>query len=554
MRVDAPGLVAAAQRLMSAVESVGASGGVAHPPLGADPASVGAAERLTTAGAQLSTSLGAHVSALVASLEHLTGTAITFTETDQHNAAALATLNGASGGAAAVAGSAPPPPPIPPDARAPLPPAAGMMPEALSAAAHTGEISGGEAFTGAWSTASEAARDASQHLRSAVAQLPEVLDGPASTPAASRHLLAFADGLDTYADRGHALATQANAYAGNLSQARQDIPTPEEHTNAQQRIQSLAQANAASGGRYAAPLASAINDKNQLNQRTITSYGGYHQSTDTATAGDDPGTGDAAGADPSDPTTAGDPGAPGTPGLADPATDPLSPEGAGGMASMLPQMLPAMLGAAGGLVGGLLGSVTKLPEAAVQAGTQAISAATQGLSGLAEPKTDPLDTGTGGDPTGGDLGDMGGAGGGGEAPTTPAGGDGTPSLSVAPSTGAPPTPAITPVGATGAPAPRSGGLGGMPMGGMPMGGMGAPGGGGGEGGKDEAGRRHKVVSRDIPHTEDVTGRVDTNRLAVASSATREKIPNPPDDDGPPPSDSPKPVVRRLTTRPPKEPT
>lgn len=83
--------------------------------------------------------------------------------------------------------------------------------------------------------------------------------------------------------------------------------------------------------------------------------------------------------------------------------------------------------------------------------------------------------------------------------------------------------------------------------------MGAPG-GGGEGGKDETGRHRKVVSRDIPHTEDVTGRVDTNRLAVASAATRDKNPNPPDDDDPTPRDSAKPVVRRLTTRPPKEPT
>lgn len=546
MKVDAPGLVSAAQRLMSAVEALGASGGVPHPPLAADPASVGAAERLTTAGAQLTTSLGAHVSALVASLEHLTGTAITFTETDQRNAAALATLNGGNAGAAAVAGSAPPPPPVPPDARPPLPPAAGMMPEALSAAAHTGELSGGEAFTGAWSTASGAARDAAQHLRSAVTQLPEVLDGPASTPAASRHLLAFADGLDTYADRGHVLAAQANAYAGNLSQARQDIPTPEQHTNAEQRIQSLAQANAVSGGRYAAPLANAVNEKNQLNQRTITGYSGYHENTDTATAGDDPGSSDAVSADP---TTAGEPGAPGP---ADPSADPLSPEGAGGIASMLPQMLPTVLGAAGGLLGGLLGSVTKLPEAALQAGTQAIGAATQGLSGLAQPKIDPLDTGTGGDPSAGDFGDMGG-GGGGEAPTIPAGGEGAPSLSVAPSTGAPPTPAVTPVGATGTPAPPSAGIGGMPMSGMPMGGMGAPGGGGGEGGKEETGRHRKVVSRDIPHTEDVTGRVDTNRLAVASAATRDKNPNPPDDD-PTPPDSSKPVVRRLTTRPPKEPT
>ncbi len=71
-----------------------------HPPLANDPASVGAAERLTIAGAQLTASLNAHVSALVASLEHLTGTAITFTETDQSNAAALAALSGTRAGAA----------------------------------------------------------------------------------------------------------------------------------------------------------------------------------------------------------------------------------------------------------------------------------------------------------------------------------------------------------------------------------------------------------------------------------------------------------------------
>ncbi len=68
-------------------------------------------------------------------------------------------------------------------------------------------------------------------------------------------------------------------------------------------------------------------------------------------------------------------------------------------------------------------------------------------------------------------------------------------------------------------------MGGMPMGGMPMGGM--PMGMGealaaGEGGKEDAGRHRKIASREIPHTEDVTGRVDTNRLAVASAATRDK--------------------------------
>lgn len=92
---------------------------------------------------------------------------------------------------------------------------------------------------------------------------------------------------------------------------------------------------------------------------------------------------------------------------------------------------------------------------------------------------------------------------------------------------------------------------GMPMG-MPMGG--APG-GGGPAGKDEAGRQSKVVGRDIPHTEDVTGRVDTNRLSAAAAAAashRDRDPEPPSDDNPPGPAAP--IVRRLVTRTPKEPT
>ena len=88
MRVDAPGLVAAAQRLIAALEALGGSG-VPHPPLGADPASLVAAERLTTAGAELTAALVAHVAALVASAEVLTGAAITYLDTDDQNAAAI---------------------------------------------------------------------------------------------------------------------------------------------------------------------------------------------------------------------------------------------------------------------------------------------------------------------------------------------------------------------------------------------------------------------------------------------------------------------------------
>jgi hypothetical protein len=550
MKVDAPGLVAAAQRLITAVDALGGSG-VPHPPLAGDAASVGAAGRLTAAGEQLTAGLGAHVSALVASVEQLTGAAIAFVDTDERNAAAIASLSGAATGGATVSGSAPPAPPIPADVRPPIPPPVNALPEAISAAAHAGSPDAGEPFTTAWTQVAGAARDASTTIRATVAHLPETLNGPASTPAVTRHLLSFADGLETYADRARNLVSQANAYAGNQFQARSDIPMPQQFTAAQNRIQTIANANAASGGKYAVPLANAISEKNQLNQRAATGYTAYHEKTDIDTAGNDPGSED--GGLPGDPTTA-DPTAAGDgTGEPDPNADPLSPESAGGMASMLPQMIPTVLGAAGGLVGGLLGAVTKVPESLMQAGTQAVGAATQSLSGLAQPKIDPSD-GTELDTGSGHLGDMGGGGG---APTTPAGGGGTgtPSLGVATSGGAAPTPAVAPAGAVGGPTPSGrpgGGAGMMPMG-MPMGAMGGLGGapGGGDAGKDETDRKRKVQTRDIPHTEDVTGRVALDRLSAAASGGRPDA-EPPSDDGSP--DSSAPVVRRLVTRPPKEPT
>ena len=88
--------------------------------------------------------------------------------------------------------------------------------------------------------------------------------------------------------------------------------------------------------------------------------------------------------------------------------------------------------------------------------------------------------------------------------------------------------------------------------GMPMGGLGgAP--GGGAGGKTEDGRRRKVVVPEIPHTEDVTGRVDTSRLSAAAAASdRDRSREPPPDDNPP--DPAAPIVRRLVSRAPQEPS
>lgn len=563
MKVDAPGLVAAAQRLLGALEALGGSG-VPHAPLAADPASLGAATRLTTAGSELTTALIAHITALIGTVEHLTGTAITFVETDANNAGAIASLNPGGAAAAGVAGSAPPAPPVVPDVRVPIGPPPPMPPEAISAAVHSGSSSGGEPFINAWSRVAVATHDASQMIRDSVQQLPDVLDGPVSTPAVSRHLLKFAQGLETYGQRAQTLVKQANEHADNQFQVRQAVPTPQQFVSAQQRVHTIALANAASGGKHAAQLAQAVADKNKLDGQAVNNYPPYHVRTVANTSGEDPGTpstdqptADPADQDPTTPKTPGDPTTSGPGdgeglGPADPSADPL-PEESGGAAGLIPQLLPALLGGAGGLIGGAMGALTKGPQAVLQAGEQAMQAATQGLSSLGQPKMDTPEMGNESAPAGG--GDPAGGGGGDPAPTTPASGAGE--LSVAPSTGAPPTPAVTPVGAADGPAsggPASGG--GGPMG-MPMGGMGglggAPGGSGAAGGKGDRDRERKVIVRDIPHTEDVTGRVDTNRLSAASAATqRERHPEPPDNDDPP--DAGAPVVRRLVTRPPKEPS
>lgn len=506
MKVDAAGLIAAARQLIGTVETLGAGTGVPHPPLAADPASVGAAERLTAAGAALAADLRAQVTAVVASLEFLTGTAISFTATDENNAATLRTLQ-SGGGAVAPSGAAPPPPAVTPDVRPPLAPPVAMEPTILSAAVHATNPGGGEPFIASHTAAASIIRDATGFIRSVVSTLPQVLDTPATTEAVSQHLMAHTVGLEDSADRSGALAVQAAGHATEHDQATQSIPTPEQLAEASNQVRELAQANAVSGGRYAAPLAAAIQRKNQLEAQTVAGYGQYHAGTDKATAG---------------------------------KQDPK------GGADQLAQMLPQVLGALGGAVGGAMGAVTQVPQALMQAGMQAMGAATQGLSSLAQPKTDLPETPSIPSP------DLGGAGlgGGGGAPTSPAGGEGVPTPpSVAPSTGAPPTPAVTPAGAT-APsgaAPRGMGGGMMPM---PMGGLGGMGGGGGEA-KDAAGRSRQVVSKAVPHTEDVTGRTDTNRLAAASAAHRARNPDPPHDDSPPP-DSDQPVIRRLVTRPPQE--
>jgi PPE family len=536
LKVDAAGLVAAAQRVAAAVDGV-AGGAAVHPPLAADQVSGGAAARLSTAGAQLAAALGALSAGLVASAEQLTGVALGFVATDEYNAARIATLADSPHGPS-YRGWAPPAPPLPPDVRAPLPAPIAASPEAISAAVHSGDPGAGEPFIGSWSQVADAAADAAAVLRSTINHLPDTLDGPVSAPAVSRHLRRYAEECEACGTRAQQLARQATEHAAQQTQARQDIPHPQQLQHAQDRVQTIALANTQSHGAYAAPLAQATADLTALNDQAVQGFTGYHLATDATTAGglDEPDTGasDADHGGAGDTTT--DDGRPGVPA----GTDPPSPQAPDQIAGLLPELIPAALGSTGGLLGGLVGAATKAPQSLMQAGTQALSGLMSPRPGDpspqgGEPGAKPdLDSGEPDDlPTGG-VGDGG--------QTVPAaGGFITPSLPVAPSAGAESTSPTLPTVASPAPSPPAGPPGMMPMG-MPMGGMGGRGRGAGKEGPQ---RTKRVVAAPIPHTEEVTGKVSARRLAVSATA-------PKDPDLPPGDESsaspPAPTVRRIVSR------
>ena len=71
MKVDAPDLVAAAQRLRSAAEQLATSGPTVHPPLAADETSAAAAGRLTATAVGLAAAADARAAALNATADRL---------------------------------------------------------------------------------------------------------------------------------------------------------------------------------------------------------------------------------------------------------------------------------------------------------------------------------------------------------------------------------------------------------------------------------------------------------------------------------------------------
>jgi hypothetical protein len=539
MHVDPSGLASAAQRIADVLAEL-MGGDPAHPPLGADPASAGAAVRLSTAGASLVAAIGEQVLGLAATAAQLVNVSTTFEVQDLYNKSGLEKLGIPD--MVSVTGWAPPSPPMPPDIRPPLVPPPPVPGEALATAVHSGDPSAGDAFISAWTQLVSALQGAADTVRTVGEQLPEQWDSPVSTDAVRDHLYRYADALDTSASRAQTLAWQASRHGEQNVQARSDIPSPEQFAEVRRQIQTVSAANIASGGKYAAQLGQLLGEKTALDAKATQGYGAFHSETESTTAGDGEGVAGPGGVPGSPAAGDGkDPGPPGT-GAGD---QQVSPEKAGQLASMLPQLIPTMLGAAGGLVGGAVQMVGKVPETLMEAGSQLAGTAGQSLGGLMNPGLDkgaletgsrPVDSGPGAGRSAGE----GGAGG-----TMPAGG-GLGSPAVTPTTGPPPQLPSMPSGGLPQPvSPAAGSSGVMPMG-MPLGGLagaGQGGGAGGHGGQEPPQRAKKVVVPPEPHTESVTGRVNSDRIAMSSAGRDDTEPEPPDDGR---SQSPRSVVRRIT--------
>jgi hypothetical protein len=539
MQVDPSGLASAAQRIADVLADL-MGGDPAHPPLGADPASAGAAGRLSTAAALLVAAIGEQALGLAATAAQLVNVSTMFEVQDLYNKSGLENLGVPD--MVSVTGWAPPSPPMPPDIRPPLVPPPPVPGEVLATAVLSGDPNAGEAFISAWTQLVSALQGAADTVRTVGEQLPEQWDSPVSTDAVRDHLYRYADALDTSASRAHTLAWQAGRHGEQNVQARSDIPSPEQFAEVRRQIQTVSAANIASGGKYAAQLGQLLGEKTALDARATQGYSAFHSETESTTAGDGEGVAGPGGV-PGSPA-AGDGKDPGRPGTGAGAQQ-VSPEKAGQLASMLPQLIPTVLGAAGGLVGGALQMVGKVPETLMQAGSQLAGTASQSLGGLlgkGELPSRPLDSGPGAGRSAGE-GAAGGtmpAGGG----VGSAGGGGLPA--VTPTTGPPPHLPSMPSGGLPQPvSPAAGSSGMMPMG-MPMGGLAGAtqgGGAGGHGGQEPPQRAKKVVVPPEPHTESVTGRVNSDRIAMSTSGRDGTEPEPPDDG---PSQSPRPVVRRIT--------
>jgi hypothetical protein len=550
IKVDVPGLMAAAQKLLGLATS--AQGLLAETaPLAADPTSGGAALRLDTASMALWGAACAQAASLHTAATQLMMVAAKFGTLEEINAHGLTMLEGASKATDDVAlATLPPVPPLPLDVRVPISPGTPLTGEGFAQLVHKGSAANGVGFNNASTNNGIAIDTAAMTVREVAAAVPELWESPTGTAALAGRLNEYVTNLNAIADRWFALGDQSRRHAEDYSATVSATPTPEEF------VQARTQFNQATDPIAKSQAALALGRLESLATAEASRYAGV---TDATTG---VGTSQATG-------VAGAPGVPGGAGAGSAApaqaagavggqaqqlakSGPPEAAQAGQGADQLAQMLPQALQSIGGMAGGLAGMAGQVPQQLMQAGQGLAQTAQQGLGGLIGKNATDAELpkkagdfragelskeGLGGGGTGG-----GGRGGGGVGDTHPAGALGPP---VTPSTSH--TPPSMPAGA--APPPTtptaSGGsaMGGMPMG-MPMGGMMPHGQHGGDG-ADKVPADKKVVTPPQAHTEPVTGRVP-DRTVAAAEASRNRADSETGSYDDPPR---RPIMRRITLAP-----
>ncbi|WNG92992.1 hypothetical protein [Mycobacterium sp. ITM-2016-00318] len=548
IKVDVPGLMAAAQKLLGLATS--AQGLLAETaPLAADPTSGGAALRLDTASMALWGAACAQAASLHTAATQLMMVAAKFGTLEEINTYGLTMLEGASKATDDVAlATLPPVPPLPPDARVPISPGPPLTGEGFAKLVHKGSAANGAGFSNTSTNNGVAIDTAAMTVREVAAAVPELWESPTGTAALAGRLNEYVTTLNAIADRSFALGDQSRRHADDYSATVLATPKPEEFEQARSQF------NQATDPIAKSQAALALGRLESLATAEASRYAGVTDATTGVGTSQAPGV----------------PGPPGVPvaagaGSAAPAqaasavggqAQQVAKSGAteaaetGQGADQLAQMLPQALQSIGGMAGGLAGMAGQVPQQLMQAGQGLAQTAQQGLGGLlGKNATDAELAKKAGDFKAGELskeglggGGTGGGGGGGVGDTHPAGSLGPP---VTPSTSH--TPPSMPAGA--APPPTtptaSGGsaMGGMPMG-MPMGGMMPHGQGGGDG-ADKVPADKKVVTPPQAHTEPVTGRVP-DRTVAAAEASRNRADSKTDSDDDPPRG---PIMRRITLAP-----
>jgi hypothetical protein len=551
MKVDVPGLMAAAQKLLGLEVSV--QGLLAETaPLAMDPTSGGAALRLDTASTALWGAACAQALSLHTAATHLMMVAAKFATQEEINTYGLTMLEGVSKATDDVAlATLPPVSPLPPDVRVPIPPGTPLTGEGFAQLVHQGSAANGVGFSNTSTNNGIAIDTAAMTVREVAAAVPELWESPTGTAALTGRLNEYVTNLNAIADRWFALGDQSRRHADDYSQTVSATPKPEEfqqaHTEFNQATDPIAKSQAALALGRLESLATAEASRYAGVTDATTGVGTPQAPAPGAPAAGVPA---AAGAGAGAGATAQGAAGQGQQLAKSAAAEAGQVGQAGDQAGQLAQMLPQALGAIGGMAGGLAGMAGQVPQQLMQAGQGLAQTAQQGLGGLmSKSATDAELTKKAGDFNAGDLskegpgGGAGGGSGGGVGDTHPAGALGP---AVIPSTSH--TPPTMPAGAAPpptTPAPSGGtAMGAMPMG-MPMSGLMGHGQGAGDG-ADKVPADKKVVTPPQPHTEAVTGRVPDRTAAAAEAARTRADSDSESDDDPPPRG---PVLRRITLAP-----